>query len=879
MFSDLMVRLRALLRRNAIETELDDELRAHFERQVHKNIAAGLPPEEARRRARLEFGGLDQIKEECRDARGVSFIETAFQDLRYGLRMLRKNPGFTAVAIITLALGIGANTAIFSVVNAVLLHPYRYPDPSRIVFVHSVPVFHPVPKPQFHLEFNEGFLRARSFENTAIYETGEVNLAGADRPERARAAEVTSGFFLLLGIPVEGRSFLGEEETPGRDRVAVISYDLCRRFGAPVDVLGRTIAVNGEPLTLVGVMPADFGFPGHTEIWLPLPIPWTFEADRIRAQTLFFNPLARLKPGVTLAQARDEMIAVASAPPGNPQQAREAVQVTPLPDALVGNDRPVLLLLLAAVALVLLIACADVANLLLTRAVLRRRETAVRAALGAGRGRLLRQHLTESVLLSSMGGGLGLLLAGWALPALRLLVPPSLPFADQIQLDGRVLVVALGLSIASGVVFGTLPALHAFRVDLSQSLKEGGVGGESRGPLRGGGARSVLAVSEITLALVLLAGAGLLLKSFYHLSDVDLGFNPERLMTTRLSLAESLYRTSARRVDFYQDVLRRASALPGVRSAAFTSGLPLSGSPWSEIALRAKEKNPAAPSSPEGRGALYSQVSPDYFRAMGIPLLAGRFFDDADGAGAPKVAIVSESLARTFWPGESPLGKHLSFDVEKLEWLEVVGVVGEAKRSSLAENRSQAIYLPLWQSASPGVSLLVRTAGDPTLMVSALRQAVAQVDRNEPLSEFLTMDQRISRSLAPQRFRTALLAIFAGLALVLGGAGIYGVMSYWAAQRTHEIGVRLALGARPRDALSLVLGQGLRLAVAGVVLGLAGSLAFSRLLANLLYGVSAFDVPTFAAVSVLLVGVALLASYIPARRATRVDPMMALRCE
>jgi putative ABC transport system permease protein len=870
--------LRNFFRRKTESREMEEELRGYLDAAVEEKMRSGMTRESALRAARVEMGSAEAVKEGIRAAGWELFFESFWQDLRYAARALRRSPSFTAIAVLTLALGIGANTAIFSVVNAALLRPLPYPHSERIVFWSGAPMFQEDPKSGFHGELADWLDKSRSFEQVAIYVGGEVNLAGADHPERVKASEVTADFFPLLGIAAYGRTFLPEESTPGHGEVAVLSDDICRRFGAPADVVGRSITVNGKPATVIGVMPAGFNFPGRTQIWLPMPVPWDLENDSvITTSAIFPNPIARLRPGVTLAQARDELIEYAAEPPDNMQQARESVRVNRLSDTLVANIRPVLLLLLGAVVLVLLIACADVANLLLTRAILRQKEIALRAALGASRARLIRQNLTESVLVACLGGAAGLLLAQWSFRALRVLIPPNMGFIGQIRLDWHVLLFTLGISLASGVLFGLFPTLHSFRVDLNQSLKQGGTGlSADRGLL--GRARSLLAVAEVTLALMLLIGAGLVLKSFWRLSGVNPGFAAERVLTTHISLGENLYREDPKRAEFYREALEHAAALPGVSAAAFTSDLPLSGAVSAAMRMQLKEENPTRATG-DAQYALFSSISPDYFRAMRVPLLAGRAFTDADRSGAPKVAIVSDSLAKAYWPGENPLGKHVSFPANKPDWIEIVGVVGDIRHYSVAAEPAEDFYTPLQQSATYGAYLVIRTAGDPTFISGAVRGAVAAVDRNEPLSEILTMDQRVSTSMSPQRFRTVLLSIFAGLALVLGAAGIFGVISYWATQRTREIGVRMALGAKPGDVLQLVLGQGMRLTAIGVVIGLAAAFGLSRFLSSLLFGVAPSDPFTFVGVTLVLVSVSALACWIPARRAARLDPMAALRHE
>jgi len=869
-------RLRMLFAREKFNAELDEEIRLHRELRERELMRGGAAAADARDAAKRRFGNSLALREQSREMWGWRWLEDFAHDLRFGARMLAKNPGFTAIVVLTLALGIGANAALFSVVDAVLIHPFLYHHPDRIVFLSGAPTFQMLRKPQFHGELSDWLFHTRSFESVAVYEGGEVNLSGGDQPERVKAAEVTSEFFALLGVAPHGRAFLPEESTPGRGQVVILSDELCRRFGMQADVLGRTLAVNGKPFTILGVMPAGFRYPGKTQIWLPFPLPWTFDSDNVATTTIVISSMARLRSGVTLAQAQDEVIGFAAAPPGNLQEARDSIHVIPLPKALLGDVQPILLLLLGAVGCVLLIACADVANMLLARALTRQKEIALRAALGASRSRILRQNLTESVLLSCAGGALGLMLAGWSLGGLRVLVPSNMPTAGPIQLDWKVVAFAFGVSLVSGILFGLFPALHAFRVDLNQSLKEGGASAAA-GRSSFGRARSWLAISEVALTLILLTGAGLLLKSFWRLAGVNPGFNSDRLMTARITLRESLYQKSARRVEFYQEVLRRASALPGVRGAAFTSDLPLSGAVSSVVKLDVKEPS-GTPVAGDAEWGLYSAVSPDYFRTMGFLLLAGRTFTDADRDGAPNVAIVSESLAKTFWPGENPLGKHVRFP-NTPDWLEIVGVAGDTRHISLAAEPSQDLYMPIAQDAYSGAYLVVRTAGDPALIASAVRQAVAEVDRNEPLSDFSTMEQRVSRSMSGPRFRTTLLGIFAALALVLAAAGIFGVISYWASQRTREIGIRVALGAESHDVLRLVLGQGMRLAGVGILIGLAGGLALSRYLGSLLFGVTSHDPLTFAGVTLVLGGVSALACWVPARRAASVDPMVALRHE
>ena len=869
-------------RRKRMMEDLDQDIRDFVEQETQDNIGRGMPPEEARYAALRKFGNVTRVKEDTWEVWSFVWLEQLWQDIRYGLRQFRRSPGFTAVAVLMLALGIGANTAIFSVVNAVLLHPLPYSHPERIVFLWGAPVIDhvPDPKPYGALALARWFTHTRSFEDTAIYQTGDVNLAGADRPERVKAAQVTSDFFGLLGIQPYGRGFLGQDSVPGREQVAVLSDQLCRRFGAPADVIGRPVLVNGLPFTVIGIMPAGFTYPGKTQIWMPLPFPWTFATSHISGQAIYFTPIARLRLGVSLEQARDEVIRVAyPASRASSAAASKDFEVKPLREALIGNDRAVLWLLLGAVAFVLLIACADVANLLLARAVAREREMTVRAALGASRSRLIRQNLAESLLISGLGGLAGLLLATWSLGAIRLLAPSNMPLAAPIRIDGGVLAFTLAVSLASGLLFGLFPSLHAYRSDLSRSLKEGGnLDISDRGLL--GHTRSLLTVSEGALSLVLLVGAGLMLRSFARLSEVNPGFNTERLLTTQVNLAEGVYQDSSKRNEFYESVLQHVAALPGVRYAGFTSNLPLSGAVVATaFRMQVKEESRQPPPVGDSQFALLTSVSPSYFRTLGIPLLAGRLFEDGDRDGGPKVAIVSESLARAYWGSENPLGKHVSFPGTPPDWWEIVGVAGDTRHAGLSAEPSEELYLPLRQNASPVGFLAIRTEGAPALMAAEVRRAVAEVNRNEPLSDFLTMQEHISNSMAPSHFRTVLLGIFAALALTLAVVGLYGVMSYTVSRRTHEIGVRMAMGARPEDVLRLVVGEGFKLTMVAVGIGLIGALALVRSLSSLLYGVRPLDPLTFVAAALALTAAALLATYLPARRATKVDPIVALRYE
>jgi putative ABC transport system permease protein len=883
---------RNLFRRENAERDLDAEVRSYAELLQEEKMSEGMNSSDARRAAHMDLGGSEQLKEEIRGARAGAWLETLWQDLRFGVRMLRKNPGFTAVAVLTIALGIGANTAIFSVVNAVLLQPLPYPSPDRIVSVEGASPARFVPQPTFHFEWENWADHTRSFTDLAIYETGELNFAatGAE-PGRIAAAEVSQNYFDTFGIaPIAGRTFLREEEVQGHASVAVISATLCRRFGAPQEVLGKTFLMNGKPTVVVGVMPFGFEFPGKALAWLPTA--WNPNDEMLLQQALFFSTIGRLKPGVPLSQARQELTGIQAFVRGELEKANPGrkfpgvmrpVKVTSLHDQLVGSSRPALLLLLGAVSFVLLIACADVANLLLARAVQRRREIALRAALGASRLRLIRQALTESVLLSAIGGGCGLFLAYGTLRAVRRFIPPEMLFVKSVGLDSRVLLFLILVSILSGLTFGLFPVLHALRIDLNEPLKEGAASSPARRSFLGR-ARGFLAVAEIAMALVLLAGAGLLIKSFWRLTNVETGFHAESVISAKITLPFNMYKKNEQLTAFYQQSLQRIAALPGVSAASYVTDLPFGNVGGIMFKVQLEQETPAHLAKQDDNFSSFYEASPDYFQTMGIPLVAGRTFTESDRAGGPTVVVINKTIAELFWPGESPLGKRISVPTrpvpgQPINWAEIIGVVGDTKHRSLEEKTLPEYFLPMLQNPQSSGFLVVRTSGDRATTINAIRQSVAQVDNTLPLSEFVSMTERVSDSVAAPRFRTLLLGVFAGLALILAAAGIYGVMSYNVAQRTREIGIRMALGAGRGAILNLVLGQTLKLTLLGVGIGLVATWGLTQLLTSSLYGVAPHDMLTLAAVSILLAGVAMLASYIPARRAMRVDPLVALRHE
>ena len=880
-----------LFRRDDVERDLDAEVRSYSDLLQDEKISSGIDPAAARRSARMDLGGPEQLKEEIRGARAGAWLESLWQDLRFAARMLRKNPGFTAVVILTLALGIGANTAIFSIVNAVLLQPLPYPSPDRIVSIRGANPIKFVNPPNFHFEWEDWADHTQSFDRLSSYEVGDLNFAANGvEPELISAAEVSQNFFETFGLgPIAGRTFLREEEIPAHPSVAVISATLCRRFGAPQDVIGKTFLMNGRQTVVVGVMPFGFEFPEKTSVWLPMA--WSGFDEMLMNQALFYTTVGRLKPAVTLAQAREELGAIearehAAIIKANPQRSfanAPPVTVVPLHDQLVGSSKFPLLLLLGAVGFVLLIACADVANLLLARTVQRQREIALRAALGASRLRLIRQALTESMLLSTIGGASGLLLAYFTLHAVRRFIPAEMLFVQRISLDIHVLLFLMAISVLSGLTFGLSPVLHALRIDLNEPLKEGAEGSPAHRSSPGR-ARGFLAIAEIAMALVLLAGAGLLVKSFWRLTNVDTGFHAESVLTSRIALPFNFSKKNEQLTSFYRQSLQRVSAIPGVSEASYVTDLPFGNVSRISFKVQLQQETAAHLAKQDQNFAFFYEASPDYFRAMGIPLIAGRTFTEADSLGTPTVVVINKTIAELFWPGENPLGRRISIPTrpvpgQSVNWAEIIGIVGDTKHRSLDEENSPEYFLPMLQNPQSAAFLVVRASGDPSATINGIRQSVAQVDSTLPLSEFKSMTERVSESVATPRFHALLLGIFAGLALILAAAGIYGVMSFNVAQRTHEIGIRMALGASRGNILSLILGNSLKLTLIGVAIGLAASWGLTRLLASSLYGVQPHDIFTLAAVSILLSAVALLASYVPARRAMRVDPMVALRHE
>jgi putative ABC transport system permease protein len=810
-----------------------------------------------------------------------------WHDLRYGLRMLWKNPGFTLVAVVTLALGIGANTAIFSVVNAVLLRPLPYAEPERLTMVwtkiEKIGLMQNwVSEPEV-LDFRQ---QSQLFESFGVINSGSFSLTGGGEPEQLNGALVSTNLFSLLGVKMKiGRDFNADEEKPGTTRVAILSHGFWqRRFGGKESVIGNTIYLNGNSTIVVGVLPPHFALllppeahvPTNLDLWMPYAVDYAKQNRYNHGMTV----IGRLKHGATVAQAQAEMDAIAARLDSiYYMNIGFAVKVVSMHGDIVKRTRSALLLLLGAVGFVLLIACANVANLLLARAAAREKEIALRAALGAGRLRVVRQLLTESVLLSLPGGLCGLLLAKWGVDALLKLSPSDLPRVEEVSVNGWALLFTLSLTVLTGMLFGLVPALQSSRTELTNSLKEGGrsVAGNARTRLR-----NAIVVGEVALSLVLLIGAGLVMRSFWHLLKVDPGLDPHRVLSMDLRLPGSKYPDGQATENFYRQLVEKVNAQPGVVSAAAISELPLSqtyssGTMTFEGVTANAERADRVSFEVDQRA-----ITPDYFKVMKTPLLAGRFFTPQDGAGRPPVVIIDETLARRLWPNTSPLGKRLTYGYypEKPEFrMEIVGVVKHIRHHRLDADVREQVYFPHAQRQDGGMTLAIRTASDPLDLAPAVRQAVRSLDPDQPVYQVRTMEGLVANALAPARFTLSLLTIFAGVAGILAMVGIYSVMAFMVTQRTNEIGIRMALGAQARDTLSLIIRQGMTLAVIGIALGLIGSFAVQRLMKGLLFEVSATDPLTFVLISLMMMGAAFLACYIPARRATKVDPLVALRCE
>jgi predicted permease len=820
-------------------------------------------------------------------------METLWRDLSYGVRMLIKDPGFTAVAVLSLAIGIGANSAIFSVADALLLRPLPYEDADRLVILWSRSPGLNVAQDWFSPgQYLDVKTRNQVFEEVAITIGGSFNLTGQGTPERVDGARVSSSLFTLLGAgPLLGRVFLPEEDEPGKPPAVVLSNGFWqRRFGSDPEIIGKSLTLNGNNFAIVGVMPAEFSLNKEVmpavngiqkaDLLLPLPMNETARTNRGNED---FNIFGRLRPGVTVARAQADMDVIAAQMkreyPGNyPPNGGLTISVVPLLEQVVGDFRLALYVLSGAVGFVLLIACANVANLLLARAAVRQKEIAVRVAVGASRPRILRHLLTESVLLALTGGLTGLAIALLAVRVLRAFGPENIPRLGEIGIDMRVMAFTFFISLLTGILFGLAPALRASRVDLNEVLKDGGrrsVGGGATG-LGHHRVRKLLIVSEVALSLVLLIGAGLLIRSYRRIADANPGFNAHNVLSLRVSLPVSKYSAPGLVSSFFKQLDERVKALPGIESVGTNYLLPLSSVAlgWEPITVdgyvpRAGEDLIIASSG---------YVSPDYFRAMGIPLLKGRYFNEHDIKGAQEVAIVDDKMAERFWPGEDPIGKRMRRG-KTGPWRTVVGVVGDEREYDLESEPPITAYYPVEQFNIGSRFLVARATSDPVQMTAAITREIQSLDPELPVYDVSTMEQRLKDSLARRRFSMMLLGVFAASALILAAIGIYGVMSYWVNQRTHEIGLRMALGAQQSNILQLVIRQALVLVSFGIAIGLAGAFALTRVMSGLLFGVGATDRLTFVIISLFLGGMALLASYLPARRAAKVDPMVALRCE
>jgi putative ABC transport system permease protein len=801
--------------------------------------------------------------------------------MRYGFRTLWQRPGFTVVAVLTLALGIGANTAIFSVVNGVLLRSLPFREPDSLVMLWEADAkgrdVH-----LSHLNLVDWRDQSQSFESFSAYSGrwgGKDTILGGNEPERAFAVAVYRDFFKVLGVaPAVGRTFSTEEHNAGTTPVAIVSYGFWqRRLGGDTDLSSKRLTLGDTSFQVVGVMPSGFQFPSETDVWLSKE---QLGSDPSERSAHNYVGIARLKPGVTREQAQGELSAIALrlAEQYPVDNLGMGAHVLSLEDQLVGSVRPALLVLLAAVGFVLLIACANVSNLLLARALGRQKEIAIRTALGASPWRIVRQLLTESLLLACLGGALGLLLAYWLIGPLVALSPASIPRLDEISIDGRTLAFTVGVSLLTSMIFGLLPAVRFSRPDLQVALKQGGQNASSGSGLL----RSALVVAEVALTLVLLIGAGLLAKSFWRLLQINPGFNPEPVLTMQLALPETEFREEQQRVAFYRQFFARAAAVPGVLAVGMINNLPLGG-----VNINGGFQVEGRPED-QGGYAGFRIISPGYYRALGIPVVKGRAFTEQDNEHALPVAIISERVANTTWPGEDPIGKRIRSSMDATSrtdplaatWMTIVGVAGDVRHSGLEGKASAELYVPYMQRPRRAgeMTVVLRTTGDPSSISAAVRDEVKAINRNLPV-EFEPMGQVFKRSVASRRYNMLLLGVFAALALLLSVLGLYGVLSYTVSQSTREIGIRMALGAQPRDVLGMIVKQGMTLTVSGIFIGILAALGLTRLMTSLLYGVTATDPWTFAGVSALLIAVAILACFVPARRATKVDPMIALRYE
>ncbi len=874
-------------RRRYWDQERARELDAYLVAETEENIARGMSPEEARYAAHRKLGNTTLIREEIYRMNSLGWLETLWQDVRYGVRQLRRNPGFMTVAVLTLALGIGGNTAMFSVINAVLLRPLPYKGSHQLVEISSSNS-RISRNPISPLAFSEIKNRTNVFQDLAAYTGWARKLTGPGDPERAYLEEISPDFFRLLDVrPILGRFFLAEEAQSGQNHVALISESVWKNhFGSDTRVLGRTVEMDNTAYTIVGVLPSSFKMPEEIEfsskeptVWVPFP---PISEGSPQYQEHGWNVIGRLSPGVDLTQAQSQVHAVAqSLAQAFPEENKGwDLQVDRIEDEVVSGARSDLLILFGAVGFVLLIACVNIANLVLARGAGREKEIAIRESVGASRLRVIRQLLIESILLSLLGGLLGLVGAMWGVKGLLAIAPQDIPRLNEVHINLGVITFAFVASTIVGLIFGGLPAISLSKVDLNTALKEGGATSHSGvGSIRRRRARSSLVVSETALATVLLVGAGLLIRSFWKLTTVDLGFQSKDLLVLRVIPTGTKFDNNQQLIAFFSDALARVRMLPGVREACVTASAPLLPGGGLFIDPSPVEGYPSGPSSQPTR-LDFRGVSPGCFRTLGQRFMAGRDFDERDKAGAPIVIIINEAFARRYFSNQNPVGKHIRAEwVDMTPLAEIVGVVRDVRDVYLNQAPQPVIFVPYMQSPPPGVFVVARTAGPPLKLAPAVRDQIWSVDKNHPILEITTVEEILSNSIAGPRFRVLLLGAFAGLALVLALVGIYGVVSYGVAQQTHEFGVRMTLGASQNDVLKQVVGQGLMKAMAGAGLGLAASFALSRVLTNMLYEVRPIDPTSFVGAAILLICVSLVACYIPARRATKVDPMVALRYE
>jgi putative ABC transport system permease protein len=878
--SELVRRLRMFCRGGRFDRDLQEEMRLHLELREQEHIERGLSPEDAHYAAQTNFGNRALLREISGDVWGWRALEHLGQDIRYGARALLHTPGFTAVAVIALALGIGANTAIFSVVNAVLLRPLAYKDADQLVTV-----LHDGTNPVAPANYTDWRDQSRSFQEMGAAEYWTPNLSGDDSPEHLTGLHVTQSLLPMLGIePALGRLFVDGEDQKGSDRKVILSYRLWRwRFNLDRNVLGKPIVLDGEAYTVVGVMPPEFKFAPfwatRAELWAPMAF-----GDRIHdREGSSLRVFARLKAGVTLARARADIATITGRLEHTYPGTNRGVAVTPLKENVVGRVETPLLMMLCAVGFVLLIACANVAHMLLARTSDRRKEIAVRTVLGAGRRRVITQFLTENLLLAGAGALAGLCLALWGTRALVALSPTYIPRMEMVGIDGRVVVFLLGVTVLTALVFGLAPAMHAAAENLSDALKEGGRG-DSDG-IRHNRLRAFLVASEFALAFMLLIGAGLMIRSFLALQSVNPGFNPHNVLSMVVSLAGSKETEPDRRAIFYRQLLREVRGLPGVASAGAINHLPLAGDIWGLSFMIQGQPKPQPGEAPT---AVYRVVMPGYFETMRLALRRGRNITDNDDARAQGIVVINVRAASTYWPGGDPIGKRITFDTGNTNsptWLMVVGVVADAKQADWALEPRPEVYLAALQNREylsdrgAYITLVVRTIGNPAELASAVKNTVWSLDHSLPVSEVLTMDRVVADANAQPRFEMLLLGVFAAVALVLAAVGIYGVMNYSVSRRTREIGIRISLGASRADVMRMVMLQGMLQALAGAAAGFAGAMLLAQLIATMLYGVRPTDPITFGGVAVVFGLAALFATCVPARKATRIEPMVALRNE